>query len=412
MSCRHPNVRCLNHYDIFRKYLCEDCGEVWMCECERELAVTFLPHQTRFGSEYGTRKQYPVIGFAPGLCAECRGETEEPHPRAAIYGQKGKVERFYWREIYKTYLTIARDWMLKHGVQVRDVLKLKSRFPDETKKMKKEAHKFWQERHKRDPKYDTSELTVTAFLSRVSVPQREIEASYVQIERGDQKLGKWINEAGDPVSAEDIAAEHYEKEGFTVWTCERRLISILVGTFCCHVIQDPADPRIRTVMRGSTRGWTSQNRDTPLISFLLPEDFGSREFYFRREAEFRELISKLRETDNLGALFEELLEPSTMLRDYLWVNEDEVVDLVRTALKVIPHSMIVDFIDWTIRDFWQRQPGWPDLLLLKSDEFRFSEVKSPHDKLSLEQMRWFRWVVEEAGVPCEICRVRRVANFS
>lgn len=411
MSCRHLNVQCLNHYDTFRKYLCEDCGEVWMCECERELAITFLSHQTRFGSEYGTHKRYPVSGFVPGLCAECRGEAEEPHPRAAIYGQKGRVERFYWREIYKTYLTMARDWMLKHGIQVRDVLELESRFLDETKKMKKEARRLWQEQHKHDPKYDTSELTEIAFLQEVSVPQREIEASYVQIERSDQKLGKWINEAGNPVSAEDIAAEHYRKGGFSVWTCERRLIAMLVGTFCCPVIQDPTDPRIQTVMRGSTRGWTSQNRDTPLISFPLPEDFGSREFYFRRKVEFRELISELRETDDLGALFEELLEPSTLLRDYLWVNEGEAVGLARAALKVIPHSMIVDFVDWAIRDFWQRQPGWPDLLLLRSDEFLFSEVKSPHDKLSLEQMQWFRWAVEEAGVACEICRVRRAANF-
>lgn len=412
MSCQHNGVRCLNHYDIFRKYLCEDCGRVWMCECERELAVTFLPHQTGFGSEYGTRKRYPVNGFARGLCAECRGEPEESHPRAAIYGQKGKVERFYWREIYKTYLTMARDWMLKHSVQVRDVLELESRFPDETMEMKKKARKLWQKRHEHDPKYDTSQLTEAAFLSDVSVPQREVEASYVQIERGDQRLGKWINEAGNPVSAEDIAAEHYRKEGFTVLTCENRLISMLVGTLCCRVIQDPADPRTQTVMRGSTRGWTSQNRDTPLISFLLPEDFGSREFYFRREAEFRELISELRETKYLDALFEELLEPSTLLRDYLWVNEDEAVDLARAALSVIPQSLVVDFVDWAIRDFWQRQPGWPDLLLLRADEFRFSEVKSPHDKLSLEQIQWFRWAVEEAGVPCEICRVKRAADLS
>ncbi len=56
---------------------------------------------------------------------------------------------------------------------------------------------------------------------------------------------------------------------------------------------------------------------------------------------------------------------------------------------------------------WNRQPGWPDLLLQSSSEYRFAEVKSPHDKLSLEQLQWFRWAVTEAEIPCEICRVRR-----
>jgi hypothetical protein len=33
-ECAHSHSRCLNHYDTYRKYLCVDCGAVYMCACE------------------------------------------------------------------------------------------------------------------------------------------------------------------------------------------------------------------------------------------------------------------------------------------------------------------------------------------------------------------------------------------
>lgn len=78
-NCPHENVICLNHYETFRKYLCQDCNNVLMCDCEKELALQFLPYQTKFGTEYGTQLKYPVSGFAEKICKECRGEKEEAH---------------------------------------------------------------------------------------------------------------------------------------------------------------------------------------------------------------------------------------------------------------------------------------------------------------------------------------------
>ena len=56
MTCIHGSVECLNHYEFFRKYRCKDCGQILMCECERKLATTFLPHQISFSSEYEQEK--------------------------------------------------------------------------------------------------------------------------------------------------------------------------------------------------------------------------------------------------------------------------------------------------------------------------------------------------------------------
>lgn len=76
---------------------------------------------------------------------------------------------------------------------------------------------------------------------------------------------------------------------------------------------------------------------------------------------------------------------------------------------MIPDDTLVTWVERAARDLWQRQLGWPDLLLVREGAFRFSEVKTPNDELSQEQMRWFRWALGEARIPCEICRVNKAA---
>ena len=76
-------------------------------------------------------------------------------------------------------------------------------------------------------------------------------------------------------------------------------------------------------------------------------------------------------------------------------------------MKVLPIDVVIASVEWAIGDFWQRQPGWPDFLLHNSDAFFFSEAKSPNDELSQEQMNWFRWAIEKAKIPCEICRLEK-----
>src|SRR5437016_1591479 len=148
VACLHSRLRCLNHYDTFRKYLCEECRGVYMCQCEKQLASAFLPHQVRSAQESGTRKRFVVNGFASDLCLECRGLNEEPHPRAAIYNQKGKVQRFYWREIFKTYCGYILEWLSANSEQVNDILDFQKRFPEVAKHLRKEARACWQRIHK------------------------------------------------------------------------------------------------------------------------------------------------------------------------------------------------------------------------------------------------------------------------
>ncbi len=406
-QCGHEHIRCLNHYEYFRKYLCETCGKVFMCQCERELALAFLPHQVTEGTEYGTGIRYPVAGFEEGICATCRGEIEETHPKAAIYGLKGKVERYYWREIFKTYCNYILEWMIQNEVSVKDIIEFERRFPEIAREFGKTAKSHWQQVHKTSPKYDTREPSQAAFLSNVCVPTTEVEAPYVQIDKNGQKIGKWVGTRGEICSVEHLALEHYSVQGYEGRFCERKLISALVGTLLAPVIQDKRDPRLRVSLRNSTKGWRSDNRSTPMISFELPEDFGSAEYYVRRQDAFEHYIGSLGDGRNIINLYEALLDVSTGLRDYLWVNDDKAVALGRLALRVIPSDTVKQALKWTVAHFWERYSGWPDLFVFRLGEFKFVEVKSPLDELSADQMNWFRWAVQESRIPCEILRVKK-----
>jgi hypothetical protein len=295
----------------------------------------------------------------------------------------------------------------KQGETVKDILEFRNRFPEFARDFRKKAKLHWQQIHRNSPKYDLKERTEAEFLKEISLPIVGIEAPYTQIHKDGQKIGRWINNSGKEVRAEDIAMEWYETKGYSVLRCERTLISSWVGTFLVEAIQDADDPQQQSRMRHSTRGWRSDNRNTPIITFLLPEDFGSRHYFNRRRGSIERCIQRMEQAQNLSALFERLLGPSELLRDYLWVNEDQHVETTRASLAILPSSLIINSVKWVIQDFWARQPGWPDLLIYRDEDFRFSEVKSPLDCLSQEQMNWFHWAVTESKIPCEIIRIKR-----
>ena len=136
MKCNHNNVYCLNQYDKFRKYYCEDCGGVYICKCEEKLALTFLPYQTERAIEYETHDEFLVTGFAFNICNECKGKKEKPYPLAATYGRKGKVERFYWREIFKTYCEYVFEWLQNNSIKVKNLSEFQTKYPDLAKEFK------------------------------------------------------------------------------------------------------------------------------------------------------------------------------------------------------------------------------------------------------------------------------------
>lgn len=408
MSCEHATVECLNHYEFFRKYRCAECAKVFVCSCEQELATSFLPHQAKVGTEFGTQRRVPVDDFAP-VCAACRGAVELPHPKAQTRHSGGKVERYYWREIFRTYCERILS-ELGGDFPYTDVVEFEAVQPQVAQRLRREARKSWQDVHRRTPRYDTHEKTQAQFLGTVKVPLVHVCAEYAQIEKAGGLVGRWVSKDGTLVSVEDLVERRMREGGEHPLRCERKLISVWVATFFGVAIQDAADPLCQIGMRNSTVGWTPSNRNTPLIRFRCPRDFGSPAYYERRAAVLDTWTAGVRGCRDVLALYGRLLEETELIRDYLWVADGAAVELGRVALEVIPCETVALMIDWAIRSFWERQPGWPDFLVrtapTRKPSYRFSEVKSPGDVLSLQQMRWLEWAVKNE-IPCELIMVKR-----
>jgi len=404
-ECLHKKTKCLNHYDIFRKYLCKDCNKVFICECEKEIVLKLFPHQSKTGTEYGTQEEYNVEGFSK-VCAKCLGEKERPYPRAQIYGLKKKLDRYYWREIDFSYYQKILAYVRDNNIQIKDIFEFQKQFPELCKKFKKEAREYWKKIHKTDPLYQYSEISQDEFLAKVKVPIVQLSGKYIN----KNGKGLWINKDGNEVSCEEFIADYYRNKGYNVYFCERKIISTLIGAFLWNPINRPDE---KLEIRGiGSRGKYSK---TPLsdfdkhgiLWFHLPKDFGSKEFFIRKKEEFIEWLNLLKNSGPLIEQYDYFLNISKRLRDYLWSNNKEAEEITRVFLTVVPDEITFKVIKWAMKYVWDKQPGWPDLFVVRDNEYFFVEVKGPNDKLSPDQMEWFKWVINNNIFSCYISRLKK-----
>ena len=92
--------------------MCTKCGEVFICDCDKEIVTYLLPTQINSATEFGTGVNYPIQGFLPNLCESCKSFPKTPHPMR--YGNK--IDRYYWREINKTYYNSILEWFKEYGI--------------------------------------------------------------------------------------------------------------------------------------------------------------------------------------------------------------------------------------------------------------------------------------------------------
>ena len=267
---------------------------------------------------------------------------------------------------------------------------------------KRNSREYWKKQHKINPLYEYNELSQDEFLKKVDVSIRKIEAKH---KIKDDK-GYWEGKNGELLTPEGIAKEYYESLGFEVYYCERKIISTLVGAFLWTPINDPEDDRLEFFGIGS-RGKYSKNKNSEILWMMLPRDFGSYEFFLRKKENFLEWIELIKSNPLIGQ-YDYFLECSKNLREYLWVYNTESENITRKFLEVVPDNITIKLILWGIEHFWDRQTGWPDLFLVKEKEFLFVEVKTPHDKLSPDQMNWFEWVISNKIFNCEICKIKKI----
>lgn len=355
-----------------------------MCACDEAIGRKFLPHQLTEGSELETHTRVPVTaGFQPRICRECRGLPSEAHPVAAIHGRTSKLKRYYWRELAFREMELVAERKDAQGRQ-----QIKTDGTEEVRlqeRAKKQALSEIKALHAATPKYTYDDESQESILTRCSVQIVNLYGTYLRgpIDRKVQLL-----DGEEAISAEEYATRHFQRLGYSVLSLESRPFHVLFGVFMWLLIQDPGDPRNRVVGFGDRLAFERGERGQ-VIWTPLPEDFGTRGYAKRRAAAIdKHLNSSMDDKEELQWLFGYWLEPSKDLRQYLWAHRDEDVETARRLVAVLPATFIVNLMKYLVDDYWGRYLGWPDLIVYKSSDHRFVEVKSSGDKLSDDQKRW------------------------
>lgn len=391
MSCPHIDVVCLNQYEFVRKYRCESCGAVMMCSCDREFGEKHLPHQLHQGCVLETQQHVPVThGFVDSICPECQGQVVSA-PKAPMPGWTSKIKRYYWREIF--FGTVRR--LEKEG-HAQPTSLISSDLWNSAEAIVVEELK---REHEKNPKYEYTDIPQSETISENDVRVIEVTASYVKGYKGRAV----IEYDGQHVSVEEFGDRLYEGQGYSVILCESLPFHVLFGVFTWPLIQDEEDTLLRLSSFGERKA-AQRGESSPVIWTSLPADFGTPGYYTRREAEIRRYLQNL---ENLKSLFDEWLEDSWELRQYLWAHDPVGVEKARELTTILSDDELRSILNYLLMDYWKNYCGWPDLFIHDGRSHRFVEVKSSKDKLSPDQMNWIKGNADHMQFDFEVLKVLR-----
>lgn len=402
MGCRHEKVECVNPYELIRKYRCKDCGEIMICECEKEFAVKYLPHQLDWAQELGTRNRVQVtIGFQKNVCNKRSGLPEITAPVAEGYGRSTKILRYYWREIFFETTRRFGEW-LKDKEDI-DWIVASNKYKDVHKQIEKEVIEEIKKFHQIEPKYIFQEESQQEIITKYLVEVIDLDGCYVKHDSGKVKLFK----DGTLFSVEEYVADYFKEQGYEVLFTESVPFHVLFGVFMWMLFQDYSDPKNKTAGFGDRNAF---DRGVPgdIVWTTLPEDFGSSGYAERRVSEITEYLSTLpNDKDELLYTFDYWIEYSEPFRQYLWAHRHDDIQTARKIVEILPVETIIKILNYLVGDYWLRFCGWPDLLIFNDHEFLFVEVKGSGDSLSEDQKRWIQGNSEHLQLPFKLAKVHK-----
>lgn len=401
-SCPHRQVRCINEFELVRKYRCRDCGGVVMCSCNEAIGRQFLPHQLKRGIDLETQQQVQVTGgFRPGICPECRGLPLIPHPKNPIHGRTSKIKRFYWREIiFRTYELFA-EWAEHNGAQVsdRNTPAAKEAYAQAAQQALIDVKR----QHEAAPKYAFDEESQQETIEKYGVEVLALRAIYTE---NHPNARARVVDTGEVLSVIDFVAEHYRRLGFSVLFLESRPFHVLFAVFMWLLIQDNRDPRVRIVGFGDRVEYENE-RLGRVIWTHLPDDFGSSGYSQRRASDIEQHLTAFGDKDQMSWLFDYWFAPSRDLRHYLWAHAQRDADTARTLLGILPAEKILVILRYLVGSYWNRYLGWPDLLAYRPGEYCLLEIKSSGDKLSVDQKNWIAGNYATLRLPFKLVKVHK-----
>jgi hypothetical protein len=282
---------------------------------------------------------------------------------APIPGRTSKIKRYYWREIF--FGTVCR---LEREGHTQPTSLIPSDLWNSAEAMVVEELK---RNHNKNPKYEYTDRPQSQAISENNVRVIEATASYAKGYEGRAV----IEYDGQHVSVEEYGVRLYEDQGYSVIVCESLPFHVLFGVFTWPLIQDREDALLRPSSFGE-RAAAQRGESPPVIWTALPADFGTSAYYVRREAEIRRHLQSL---EDLESHFDEWLDDSWDLRQYLWAHDPAGVEKARELTTIFSDDELRSILNYLLMDYWKNYCGWPDLFIHDRRSHRFVEVKSSKD---------------------------------
>jgi VRR-NUC domain-containing protein len=406
-DCKHKEIELLNPYEYIRKYRCNECGNVMMCNCDEYFARKYLPHQISEATELETKKRVPVtIGFQKNICDKCRGLPEKAYSIAEIYGRESKIKRYYWREIAFETIKRFENWSQNEGYT--DWLEAMLVHKEVHKKIERQVVKEINELHKTAPKYTYEEESQSEIISKYNVEVINLDGVYVK--SPGRKVS--ILRGKNMYSAEEYVRLYLNELGFNVLETESVPFHVIFGVFMWLLIQDPADELNRLASFGDRNAFENKT-EGKLISTFLPEDFGSSGYYKRREDAIKAHLDTIPEDrEDLFWTFDYWIDHSSDFRQYLWAHRQSDIGTARKILSILPPETIKRILMFLIQNYYHRYLGWPDLLVFRDEQFFFAEIKSSNDKLRGDQKDWISNNSLYLKLPFKVYKIHKKAQFN
>jgi hypothetical protein len=375
-----------------------------MCACDEVFGKSCLPHQIGRAHADGIAEYLPVtIGFVPGICADCRGVSEEPHPMAESYGRSSKIARFYWREIERESLSRFDKWAKSQGFI--GWMQATSQHMPVWKEIGRQVLTEMKAFHEKTPKYSFKEDSQDVVTRRFNVEIVALQGVHVAA-----PTGLTILDGAEACAPEEFAARYFRKRGYETLFLESVPFHVLFGVFMWMLIGDPDDSLAQPSWFGDRNAFENKEPG-PTLWTTLPQDFGSPRYATRRA----DAIDKHFEfiaggKGQLREIFDYWVEPSEGLRHYLWAHRQADVERARMVLDALSPDVIILILRFLVGDYWGRYLGWPDLLCHEEGSYFFAEVKSSKDKLSQQQKRWITLNAGNLGLPFKLVKIHRATS--
>lgn len=166
---------------------------------------------------------------------------------------------------------------------------------------------------------------------------------------------------------EITVSDHFKKKGWNVFYIENLLFNAVFGLFFWDIIYSPIQGAFLNPFQ------------------LGPRDTFSSDFYIERKSAIDNRLS------NMSSTFSDIysIYDSKAGINNFWVNWSSIdKDIIRQLEISLNQEQLTEIFKKILFDPKVNRSGFPDLFLVKDNDYLFLEVKGPGDSLRDNQLRW------------------------